>query len=87
LVRPGARSVAQVGGDLEIVDTQQGVLVAAISDAVVVELADEPILAVVPDLDSKRQPGLQLDVDETKLSVNEVEVQLRTGPFTGTTSS
>lgn len=46
-------------------------------DVVVIELPCEPLVAVDVHLNPKREPGLQLDVNETQVAVNEVVVQLQ----------
>ena len=67
-------AVAQLGGALEVVDGQEGVLVAHIADAGLVELAGQPFPAVDVDLDLVGDPALDAHVHEAELGVDQVHV-------------
>ena len=55
----------------------KGVIGLAVLQPVAVELAREPLVAIHIDLDRKREPGLDLDVDEPELAVHKVVVELQ----------
>ena len=67
-------AVAQLGGALEVVDGQEGVLVAHVADAGLVELAGQPLAAVDVDLDLVGDPALDAHVHEAELGVDQVHV-------------
>ncbi len=70
-------AVAQLGGALEVVDGQEGVLVAHIADAGLVELAGQPFPAVDVDLDLVGDPALDAHVHEAELGVDQVHVMVQ----------
>src|SRR5262245_60321248 len=75
---PGPGSVseafAQLRGSGRVIDAQQGVVVAEVADTGAVELTSQPLPSVYPDLDGVGQPGLDADVHEPELGVDQVDV-------------
>ena len=67
-------ALAQRGRRFDVVDGQQGVVVADVADAGLVELAGQPLPAVDVDLDIVGDPALDAHVHEAEVGVDEVEV-------------
>jgi hypothetical protein len=63
-----------------VVELGEGVVVLHEAEAGVVELSGQPVVAVDADLGGEGEPGLQADVAEPELGVEEVEVQDPLGP-------
>ena len=66
---------------LWIFDMQETVFTALIADTGFVHCARKPLPAVHTDLDRARKPTLKSNMHESELSVNEVEVEMETFPF------
>jgi hypothetical protein len=56
---PVGEALAQLAGDLEVVDAQQRVVGPQVADASGVELSGQPLPAVDIDLDREGKPALQ----------------------------
>ena len=68
---------------LGLFEPKEGVIQAFVSKAMFVHFLRQPLVAVNVDLDGHGKPSLDTDVYETKLSVNEVVVDMKTLPLTG----
>jgi hypothetical protein len=67
-----------------IFEPEEGVLQFPVAEPAVVELAGEPLVAVDVDLDGERAPGLQADMEEAEVRIEEVEVEEEALPPRGT---
>src|SRR5262249_47434310 len=73
-------AVGQGLGPYGVVQLREGVVVLHEADAVPVELACQPVVAVGVGLEGEGDPGLQAQVDQAELGVEEVEVEDALGP-------
>ena len=71
---PMGEAIAQLGRRFQVVDGQQGVLVAHVADLRLVELAGQPLPTVDVDLALIGDPALDAHVHEAELGVDQVEV-------------
>src|SRR5206468_198542 len=63
---------------LDIAQAHEGVVELEVLDSASVEPPCQPLVTVEVDLHLEREPGLQLDVDESQLAIHEVVVELQT---------
>ena len=63
---------------IDIIDVGEDVVDLGVADAVFGEFDREPLMGIEIDLDHHREPGLNLDVNETEPRVHEVEIQEQT---------
>ncbi len=78
LVREAVRELLR---PLTVGDPGERVVLFAIGDAMPVQLARQPLMAVQADLDDQRKPGLDADVQQSELAVQEIEVQRQALPL------
>ncbi len=65
---------------LDVAQPDDSVVDLEVLDPAPVELARQPLVTVEVDLHLEREPGLQLDVDESQLAVHEVVVERQALP-------
>src|SRR5262249_37231072 len=70
-----AEAVGQGLRPSRVLELGEGVVVLHEADAGVVELPGEPVVAVEADLGGEGEPGLDADVPQPELLIEEVEVQ------------
>ena len=73
--RQGRKPIGEPLGAARVFEPEEGIVEALVPEAPLIELVGEPVMAVEVDLDGEREPGLQADVEETELAVQEVEVE------------
>src|SRR5258708_6967246 len=76
-LHPGTRLP---GRSHDVAQTREGVIDLEVLDPAPVELARQPLVTVEIDLHLEREPGLQLDVDQTQLAIHEVVIELQAFP-------
>ena len=62
-------------GAPRVLDAQESVVALPVGNCVLAEFAGQPVVAVEADLNREGKPGLQAQVHEAQLPVNEVEVE------------
>jgi hypothetical protein len=71
-------TVGQLLRPLDVAQPHERIVELHVLDVVTIELPSQPLVAVDVDLDLKREPTLELDVDEPQVSVQEVVVEVET---------
>jgi hypothetical protein len=77
-----SESLTQTLSGLEVIDAEQSVLIALITNAALVELSRQPLSPVDIDLDLEGKPALHTGMHETKFGVDVVKVVMDTLPET-----
>ena len=71
-------TVGQLLRSLDVAQPHERIVELHVLEVVAIELPSQPLVAVDVDLDLKREPTLELDVDEPQVSVQEVVVEVET---------
>src|SRR5205085_7134893 len=75
--------IHQLLGPCQIRDTSKAVISLAVADAHSIHLPGQPFASVETDLNGERQPRLQTDMQQAKLPIEIVKVQVQTLTFFG----
>ena len=67
--------VGELLGLVEVVDIDKSVVGLDEADALLVELAGEPFVAIDLDLGGERKHGLDADIHQTEVGIEEIEVE------------
>jgi hypothetical protein len=73
---PAYESLANPAGCAQVVDVDEGVVVAHIADALLAQLPGEPFPSVDVDLNLEGEPALKSHVHEAQLGVDQVEIEV-----------
>ena len=71
-------TVGQLLRPLDVAQPHERIVEFRVLDVVTIELPSQPLVPVDVDLDLKREPTLELDVDEPQVSAQEVVVEVET---------
>ena len=71
-------TVGQFLRSLDVAQPQERIVELRVLDVVTIELPSQPLVAVDVDLNLAREPALELDVNESKIRVLEVVVEVET---------
>src|SRR3954452_12814419 len=69
------RSANLCAGD--VLDPQKDIVVLGVANVIGREFARQPLVAIEIDLDLKRKPGLNTHMDQAKVAIHEIEVQVQ----------
>src|SRR5262249_29745168 len=79
--RPSGQAVEQDLGAGQVVDTDEAIVPLLITDSGSIHLACQIFASVDAYLNGERQPGLQTDVHQTEVFMNEIKIQVQALPL------